>query len=188
MSKVKFGLSNVYVSKFTIGTTGTYTYSIPIKIPGAVNISLSPAGEDADFFADNKKYYSATVNQGYEGDLELAMLTDEVRKEIFGETEDKNGALIEASDDTVSGFALGFQVEGDEKARKFWYYNCTASRSKNESKTNETSATPNTDSITIKAMPRLSDNKIRVCLTETTTNKEAYDAFFTSVYEEVAEV
>lgn len=111
-----------------------------------------------------------------------------LEKKFLGETEDKNGALIEASDDTVSGFALGFQVEGDEKARKFWYYNCTASRSKNESKTNETSATPNTDSITIKAMPRLSDNKIRVCLTETTTNKEAYDAFFTSVYEEVAEV
>lgn len=48
--KVKFGLSNVYVAKYTIGTNGVYTYSTPISIPGAVNISLSPSGEDTDFF------------------------------------------------------------------------------------------------------------------------------------------
>lgn len=185
--KVKFGLSNVYVAKYTISSNGAYTYSTPISIPGAVNIALSPSGEDTDFFADNIKYFSTSSNQGYEGDLEIALLTDEVREEIFGETKDKNGALIESSDDIVSGFALGFQIEGDEKGRKFWYYNCKASRSKNESKTNESTKTPNTDSITIKAMPRENDKKVRVFLTETTANKEAYDSFFESVYEEVQE-
>ena len=165
--KVKFGLSNVYVAKYTISSNGAYTYSTPISIPGAVNIALSPSGEDTDFFADNIKYFSTSSNQGYEGDLEIA--------------------LFESSDDIVSGFALGFQIEGDEKGRKFWYYNCKASRSKNESKTNESTKTPNTDSITIKAMPRENDKKVRVFLTETTANKEAYDSFFESVYEEVQE-
>lgn len=185
--KVKFGLSNVCLAPLTIGTGGTYTYGTPLKLPGGVNISLEPSGDDSDFFADNIKYFADSQNQGYEGDLEIALLTDEIREEIFGETKDKNGALIENANDTIKPFALGFQIEGDQKARKFWYYNCTASRSKNESKTTENSKEPSTDTISIKAMPRESDKKVRVYLEETTANKTAYDSFFESVYEEVQE-
>lgn len=187
MSKIKFGLSNVHIATFTIGTTGAYTYGTPVKIPGAVSISLEPSGEDTDFYADNIKYFSDTQNQGYEGDLEIAMLPDSVREEVFGETKDKNGALIESASDVIKPFAIGFQIEGDEKGRKFWYYNCTASRSKNESKTVESSKEIATDSISIKALPRETDKKVRVMLTETTANKDAYEDFFTSVYEEVTE-
>ena len=61
MSKVKFGLSNVYVSKFTIGTTGTYTYSTPIKIPGAVNISLSPAEHVRGVITKFQAWYGVAV-------------------------------------------------------------------------------------------------------------------------------
>jgi len=57
-NKVKFGLSNVYISKITYGANNAITYGTPFALPGAVNLSLDPAGESADFYADNTKYFS----------------------------------------------------------------------------------------------------------------------------------
>lgn len=185
MSKVKFGLKNVHIAPITAVSDTKYTYGEIIKVPGAVSISLEPQGDSNDFFADNIKYFSAYANNGYSGDFEMAMITDEIREKIFGETKDSNGAYIESTEDTFKPFALGFQVEGDEKGRRFWYYNCSCSRSKNEAKTTESSKEPSTDSMTINAMARETDGKVRVLLSETAENKEAFDTFFNEVYEEV---
>ena len=78
MNKVKFGLSNVHIAPLTYDGT-KYTYSEIIKIPGAVSLSLEPSGDSNDFYADNVIYFSSTANQGYEGDLEIAMITDEMK-------------------------------------------------------------------------------------------------------------
>lgn len=185
MSKVKFGLKNVHIAPITAITESKYTYGEIIKVPGAVSISLEPQGDSSDFYADNIRYFSAYANNGYTGDFELAMITDEIREKIFGEKKDSNGAFIESSDNVFNTFALGFQVEGDSKGRRFWYYNCSCSRSKNEAKTLEASKEPSTDSMTINAMARETDGKVRALLPETAENKEAYDNFFNEVYEEV---
>lgn len=183
--KVKFGLKNVHIAPITNVSESKYTYGDIIKVPGAVSISLDPQGDSNDFFADNIKYFSAYANQGYQGDFELAMITDEIREKIFGEHKDSNGGFTENVNDVFTPFALGFQIEGDEKGRRFWYYNCSCSRSKNEAKTTENSKTPSTDSMTITAMGRDTDGKVRYFMTENETNKEAYESFFDSVYEEV---
>lgn len=182
--KVKFGLSNVHIAPLTYDGT-KYTYGEIFKLPGAVHLSLEAAGDSNDFYADNIKYFSASANQGYEGDLEIAMVTDEMREKIFGETKDKNGAYIEGAEDEIKPFALGFQIEGDNQGRRFWYYNCTVSRPNNESSTVETSKEPSTDTLSMKAMPRETDKKVRALLSPNETNKAAYDDFFTKVYEEV---
>lgn len=182
-NKVKFGLSNCYMAPFTIDNNGEYVYGTPIAVPGAVNLSLSPSGDTNDFYADNVIYFSSTANQGYEGDLEIALIPDAIRTSILGETVDSNGAFIENATDKFTGFAFGFQIDGDQKNRKFWYYNCSLTRPTTESSTIEESVTPNTDSLTIKAMPRLSDSKVRVYLEETEANKTIYDGFFSTVYE-----
>ncbi len=182
-NKVKFGLSNCYMAPFTIGQDGTYTYSSPIAVPGAVNLSLSPAGDTNDFYADNVIYFSSTANQGYEGDLEIALIPDEIRTAILGETVDSNGAYVENAEDKFAGFAFGFQINGDQTNRKYWYYNCSLTRPNTESATTESTITPNTDTLTIKAMPRLSDKAVRVFLEPTEENATAYNSFFTSVYE-----
>jgi phi13 family phage major tail protein len=186
--KVKFGLKNVHIAPITAVSDSSYTYGDIIKVPGAVSISLEPQGDSNDFFADNTKYFSAYANNGYSGDLEIAMITDVIREKIFGEKKDSNGALIENVSDTFTPFAFGFQIEGDEKGRRFWYYNCSCSRPKNEAKTMESSKEPSTDSITINAMARETDGKVRALLTETTENKTAYDSFFNEVYEAVETV
>ena len=178
-NKVKFGLSNCLIAP--IKSDGTY--DTPIAVPGAVNLSLEPQGDTNDFYADNYIYFSSTANQGYEGDLEIALLPDEIRTKIMGETVDSNGAYIETSSDTFKNFAFGFQIEGDVKARKYWYYNCSLTRPTNASATIEGSKEPQTETLTIKAMPRPTDKLVRIFIEKTAENTAAYNSFFTSVYQ-----
>ena len=182
-NKVKYGLSNCVIAPITNVGASSYTYGTPIQVPGAVNLSLSPAGDTNDFYADNLIYFSSTANQGYEGDLEIALIPDEIRKKILGETLDSNGALIESASDVNTNFAFGFQIEGDKQNRRFWYYNCSLTRPANNGATTEASITPQTDTLTMKAMPRLTDKKVRVMLEKTEENAAIYNSFFSNVYE-----
>ena len=188
MGKVKFGLSNVHIAPFTINEEGKYEYETPFKLPGAVNLSLEASGDSNDFHADNTIYFSASDNQGYEGDLEIAMITNEFRTKILGETTDESGFLFENKNDIIKPFAIGFQVEGDEKARKFWYYNAVATRPANNASTTEGSKEPSTDTLSIKTMPRLSDGLVKVIGELNESNSEAYNAFFTKVVEKAEAV
>ena len=183
-NKVKFGLSNCVMAP--IKNDGTY--DDPIAVPGAVSLSLEPQGDTNDFYADNYIYFSSTANQGYEGDLEIAMIPDGIRTAIMGEVVDTNGAYVEKSTDTFKNFAFGFQIEGDAKARKFWYYNCSLTRPTNAGSTIESSKEPQTDTLTIKAMPRSTDLKVRVYMEKTDDNTAAYNGFFTAVYESPASI
>ncbi len=183
-NKVKFGLSNVYIAKITANSSTGVTYDTPFKLPGAVNLTLDPEGESADFYGDNTKYFSEFANQGYSGSLEIAMINDEFRTQILGEKTDSNGALIESTDDTISDFALGFQINGDKSNRKFWFYNVSAQRPSTAGQTIETSKEPTTDTLNITATARISDNKIKVFMEETADNKSVYASFFESVYEQ----
>lgn len=182
-NKVKFGLSNVHVSKITYANDGTITYGTPFAIKGAVNLTLDPEGEAADFFADNTKYFTASANQGYSGSLEIALINDTFRTDILGETTDTNGALVENKDDTISDFALGFQIDGDQANRRFWLYSVSAARPSTSSQTIENSKEPVTDTLNITATARLTDGAVKVFMEKSQSNAAAYEGFFTAVYE-----
>ena len=184
-NKVKFGLSNVHIAPITAASTSGFTYDTPFALPGAVNLTLDPEGESADFFGDNIKYFSEYANQGYSGSLEIAMITDEFRTKILGESTDSNGAMFESTNDTIKDFALGFQIDGDKANRKFWFYNVSAARPSTSSSTIETSKEPTTDTLNITANARISDNKVRTFMEKSDDNTTAYNSFFSSVYENV---
>ena len=174
-NKVKFGLSNVHIAKIT--------YGAPFALPGAVNLTLDADGDSADFFADNTKYFSSSANNGYSGSLEVAMINDTFRSDILGETLDSKGAYIENKDDTIADFALGFQIQGDSKNRRFWFYNVSATRPSTSSQTTEASIEPVTDTLNITASARITDGAIKVFMEESTSNTTQYNGFFTTVYE-----
>ena len=106
-NKVKFGLKNCHYAKATFDEDGNVTYDKPVRMPGAVSLSLDPEGENANFYADDVVFYVINNNSGYSGDLELALIPESFSKDILHEEEDANGVMAE--NNTVSY---------DEAARK----------------------------------------------------------------------
>lgn len=183
MNKVKFGLENVHVSKITEDAQGNITYGAPFAMPGAVGLNADPSGDTKVFWADNTKYYIANQNNGYEGDLEVAIAIKQFLTQILGQEEDDNGALIESADDINARFALMGEIKGDEKNRRFVYYDCTATRPKSESKTTEDTKDPQTDTLSITMSPRKTDKVIKAVLELSDSNSAVYNTFFDDVYE-----
>lgn len=184
-NKVKFGLSNVHIAKIT-EADGQITYGKPFAMPGAVGLSISPEGDTTPFYADNIKYYISTSNQGYTGDLEIAITPDEFLTQILGQEKDTNGALIESSNDVNARFALMGEIEGDIKKRRFVYFDCTATRPSAEMNTAEESKEPQTDTISITMVARSTDNAIKAVIEPNENNEAIYNTFFTKVYEKNA--
>lgn len=184
-NKVKFGLSNVHIAKIT-ETDGEITYGTPFAMPGARSLTADPEGETTPFYADNIKYYIATSNQGYTGDLEIAMLVKEFFTQILGQEEDTNGAIFESADDVNARFALMGEIDGDVKKRRFVYFDCTATRPSAEMNTVEESKEPQTDTVSITMSPRSTDKAIKAVIEPSETNQDVYDTFFTKVYEKNA--
>lgn len=186
-NKVKFGLKNVHFAKMIVSEQdGSISYATPVRIPGAVNLSLEPQGDKADFNADDVIFFSDYANNGYSGDLEVAKIPDEFLTEILGQTVDENGAIIEASGDKSSKFALMFEVNGDVNAKRVVYYNCSASRPKAEASTVSETKEPKTDTITITASARSTDELVKASLEPSEQNKTIYDKFYEKVYEKGA--
>ena len=77
-----------HYAKATFDEDGNVTYAKPVRLPGAVSLSLDPEGENENFYADDIVYYVLNNNAGYEGDLELALIPEEFLKDILHEEED----------------------------------------------------------------------------------------------------
>ena len=93
--------------------TGEITFDTPFAVPGSVSLSLEAQGELTPFYADGIKYYVSSSNSGYEGDWEMALITDEFREKILSEYIDKNKVMLEEATAKVKRFALGFEIDGD---------------------------------------------------------------------------
>ena len=150
-NKVKFGLKNVHYAVATIDSDNKATYGSPVALKGAVNMSLDAEGDVAKFRADNMNYWIGQSNNGYSGDLELALIPDSFKKDVLGYKVDGDGALYECKDAPTVYFALLFQFEGDDKATKHVLYKCSASRPQIAGKTTEETLEPETETITITA-------------------------------------
>ena len=180
-NKVKYNLKNVHAAILTKGDDGTYTYAKPVAIPGAVSLSLDAEGESNPFYADGVVYFRSTSNNGYSGDLEMALISEWFRTDILQEEKDSNGVLIERSDITESVyFALLFEFDGDQKAIRHVMYNCTASRPTIESQTKESSIEPGTETLSIAADPR--EDGLVKSRTGDDTSTATYNNWYKNVY------
>lgn len=181
-NKVKYGLKNVYYAVITPGEDGAVTFGTPVRIPGAVNLSLQAQGDETKFYAEDMAYYVSTTNDGYSGDLEIALIPDSFRKDVLKEEEDATDmVLVEKSNVETALFALLFEFNGDQKATQHVLYSCSCSRPSITSATVNNSKTPSTDTLTITASP-LSDGRVKAKTTSKTT-EEKYSAWYTKVWE-----
>lgn len=175
-NKVKFNIRNCYYAP----KTSEGEYGSPVPLPGAVSLSLEQQGELTPFWADGIKYYVSTSNGGYEGDLELAIVPDQFRKDILSEVEDTNKVLIENALAESKEFAFGCQMDGDKGPILFWFYNCTATRPSVTANTTEDTKEPTTDTISISCAAG-TDGIVRA-KTGDATDQPVINKWFESVY------
>lgn len=179
-NKVKFNICNVHYASIATATNGELTFATPVSMPGAVSLSLDPNGEPESFYADGVEYYIISNNMGYDGDLELAMIPEHFRTDILKEEADDNKVLVENANVETGSFALLFEFDGDVKKIRHVLYNCSASRPKIESKTNEESREVQTETLTVKARP-LSSGYVKA-KTGDSTAEAVYADWYKSVY------
>ena len=168
-NKVKFGLKNVHYAMLTEADGGEVTYGTPVAILGAVNLSMDAQGDTSTFYADDMAYYVTSANDGYSGDLEIAVIPDSFRKDVLQETEDDTDKiLVENVNAEPKPFALLFEFAGDQKAVRHVLYNCAATRPSLTGATTTNTKEPSTETITITASP-LSSGVIKAKTTPGTT-------------------
>ena len=183
-NKVKYNLKNVHAAVLTetvVDNETVFTYGTPKAIPGAVSISLDAEGESSPFYADGIVYFRSVTNNGYSGDLEIALIPEWFRTEVLQEQLDNKGVLIERSTNSESvKFALLFEFDGDEKAIRHVMYKCTCSRPSLESETKEDTIEPGTEKLSITADPR-SDGLVKA-RTGDDVDQATYNNWYSAVY------
>jgi phi13 family phage major tail protein len=181
-NKVVFGLENVYVAMIT--DEDTPTYGTPTHIPGAVNLTLSPEGDSSTFYADNVAYYTSTQNNGYTGELEMALVPDSVLADMLGWGIDDADMLVEIADAEPTPFALMFEVTGNDVNKRYVLYKCVASRPKEEHATKGEKSDPATTTLALTITPIDIDTTLVVkgAIERSLSNAATYDAWFNAVY------
>lgn len=175
--KVKFGIKNVHIFP---QLTDAPTFGLVIDVPGAVSLSLDAQGDISKFYADNIVYYQTSANNGYEGDLEVALIPDEVFEKIFNYVKNQDNVYTENASKNVVPFAMTFEEEGDQAGTKFVLYNCTATRPSRSLATVEDSKEPTTQTLSVSAAP-LKDGNV-MAMTSADTTVEVLKDWHTDVY------
>lgn len=178
-NKIKYGLKNVHYAVQN-EVAGAITYETPVKIPGAVNMTNAPVGDAVEFYADDGVYFSENTNNGYDGNLEIALIPDTFRVDVLGDTLDTNGALLENANAKPKKIALMFEFDGDAKQTRHILYSVTVARPNLDGSTRTNTKEPQTDSMEYQARPRMDNFNVKAKLQQ---GKDGYDNFFTAVYE-----
>lgn len=151
---VTFGLKNVHYSKATFNPVdGTWSFATPVALPGAQEFSSDLIGSSTQVYADDQVVATLIQNAGRTLTLKLTELIDEFKTDILGYKKLDNGNLVEIVNAEVVTFALGFELQGDAKARRTWFYLCTASPINEATKSKADSVEANSISLTITARP-----------------------------------
>ena len=184
-NKVKWGLKNVHAAKLTLADDNSATYGKPRAIPGAVNMSMDPEGEETKFRADNINYWIGNSNAGYSGDLEMALIPDWFKEEYLGYLRTADGVLVENVDAQSEPFALFFQFEGDKHGTRHVMYNVTAARPGVTGATTEETLEPETETLSLSSgsiyVPAIDKELAKASISEA-ENAAVYAAWFDEVY------
>ncbi len=181
-NRIEYGLEQVHIAFFD--NPATPTWNAPIWIAGALEFTATPEEEEMEVWADNGLYFSNKFNKGYTGEVDFSTIEDSVLAQIFDWPIDANGAIVERTNSISKPFALMAQVEGDDRNRRFVYYNCIAGRPSKEHKTSGETVDPQTQPLTLKMTP-IDIDDVRTSFTalaRTDANATAYNNFFNSVY------
>lgn len=182
-NKVRYNLKNVHYAPITAEAEGNGfpTYGPVVAWPGAVSLSLEQQGSIKKFHADGIVYWQSAKNNGYEGDLEMALILDQFRQDCLGEElHETDKVFLESATAKTTPFALMFEFEGDATDTRHVLYNCTATRPSIEGSTTEDDTEPDTEKLTISAAA-LANGYVKA-RTGAETTDEVRNAWYEKVY------
>lgn len=179
---VEFGLKNVHFA--TIALSGSnVTYGVPIAMPGAVTLAMSPEGDKTTFRADNKIYYEKSVNNGYSGSIEVARIPDAFKLNVLKNQYDSvKGIYFEDTSHLPEAFALLFEIDGDATQTRFVMYNVMPERPEQNGETIGETIEPKTETMELAARPSVDRNIVKAwAMGSDTAAVTAYAAWYTAV-------
>lgn len=166
-AKVHYDLKNVYIFPMT-KDGGAPEWGEGKRLNGAISMDLSAEGEKVVLRADGINYYQTYSNNGYDGDLNVAMVPDWFRQDILGETlSTKDKVLVENANNEPVAFAMAFEFLYDKHKRRHVLYNCVSSRPSitGENKDNQKEA--DTETLSLTCSP-LENGNVKASTTEDT--------------------
>lgn len=181
-NKVCFGLKNVHYAVISYSDQGVASFGTPKAIKGAVNLTMSPAGDVSPFYADNITYYQSIANNGYSGDLEIAKIPDEMLTDVWGMTLGSTSKVISEATAEPKEFALLYQIDGDQEEEYYVLYRCIGTRPGVGSSTITATKEPQTQTTSITAMPMA--NGLVSARTTKDTPAATKSGWFSSVFVE----
>ena len=181
-NKVHYDLTNVHVASLTIDLEGgTVSFGTPKRLLGAISMDLSAQGEQVKLRADGIDYYVSNSNNGYSGDLNIAMVPDWFRQEYLGDTlSEKDKVLVESAQAEPKPFALLYEFFGDASHRRHCLYNTTAARPNIKGENKDNQKEPDTESLSLTSLP-LPDGKVKASTTAETP-QAVYDGWNKAVW------
>lgn len=146
-NKVEFGISNLHFGTYTVADDGTVTMGTPYHLPGAVSFSPEQDANNNVFYADDISYWSEYTEGPFEGDLEVALFTDEFKTQFLGYRATADGGLGQVKNAVKPNVYICFDIKGDKEGRRAMFYNCSLGAIAREYATIEDEKEPATETI-----------------------------------------
>lgn len=169
-NKVEFGLSNVHVGTYT-ESAGTVTLGEPVKLPGAVSLTLEPQSEEYKFFADDVVYYSDFSDNGETGELTMALFPDTFKSTFLGYVPLDDGGLAKVKGSRTQAMYMIFEGKGDANKRRHILYNVVPGMIQREYRTIEENKEVQTEVLSISL---LGDNESGIVKVSYNEGDEGY--------------
>lgn len=183
-NKVHYDLIDVHVAPLTF-TEGVPTFGTPEALPGSISMDLSAQGNTVALRADGITYYRSNSNNGYSGNLNLAMVPDWFKVKYLGEKlTETDKVQVENANAEPAPFALLFGFLGDKKNRRHVLYNCMASRPNVKGENKENQKEPDTESLPLTAVP-LPNGDVKASTT-VDTPETVYNGWMKAVWQQPA--
>ncbi len=140
-NKVEFGISNLWAGTYS-ESGGTATLGTPLRMPGARSLTLDAETSENKFYADDVVYWADYTDNGFKGDLTVAIFGDDFKTTFLGYVELADGGFADIKGATKPAAYLMFEGKGDAKKRRFILLNVKFGSISREYKTVEENKEP----------------------------------------------
>lgn len=176
-NKVEFGTSNFHIGLYTVNESGEAKLEKPIHVPGMRALTLDAESEETKTFADDVIYYSDFNDNGFKGDLSMALFSDEFKLKFLNFKEMTDGGIAQIKGMPSKSVYFIFEGKGDMQKRRHIFFNATLGAIKREHKTIEGSKEIEEESIPITVAGDNASDIIKISYSETDSG---YATLFTN--------